>query len=293
MLLSSVTATREQMALCVQLEKVQFRDVTDLHQALLGFVKTSALCDGLCVVVRALPAVTALLHRRRKNRNLYPVVCHLSWVTPVKGLCKTALVLSKGRSTSWPHSLEKFGATKMDKLQKSLVAEDRGLGHEPHFIATLGGQRDELVRVLLPFIAILGDELFKFTWRPSETAGCSPRSTLLRCGSSYRSVFAAVTQMVAAIGMAAEELGAARYGGAVVFRSITGPLMLFQCVLGARWVPVGTGPSDAPTLLEAAPDRRNNAACGTASHQKLLIGAQEARPQNTKKKTASAARLQD
>ena len=42
-----------------------------------------------------------------------------------------------------------------------------------------------------------------------------------------------------------------RHGGAVALRSFTGPLVLFLRVLGARWVPVGAGPSDAPALLEA------------------------------------------
>ena len=32
--------------------------------------------------------------------------------------------------------------------------DDEGLEHEPGFIATLGGQRDELVRSLIPFIAV-------------------------------------------------------------------------------------------------------------------------------------------
>ena len=36
--------------------------------------------------------------------------------------------------------------------------EEDKLKHEPDFIATLGEQRRELVRSLLPFIAILGDK---------------------------------------------------------------------------------------------------------------------------------------
>ena len=70
------------------------------------------------------------------------MVGRLSWVTAEKGLRKTALVLFKGCSTSWSHSLEKIGATKIDELQKSLDAEDRGMGDEQDFIATLDGQRD-------------------------------------------------------------------------------------------------------------------------------------------------------
>ena len=57
------------MTLCVQLEKVQFRAVGDLHQALLGFVKASALYDGIGVVLRVFAAVTALLHRQRRNEE--------------------------------------------------------------------------------------------------------------------------------------------------------------------------------------------------------------------------------
>ena len=101
----------------------------DLHQALLGFVRASALYDGIGVVVRAHAAVTALLHRRRGNEESevdeessgLPLVL----VAAVKGLGKIALVLSKGCSTSWSHSLEKFGATKIDELQKSLEVEPR------------------------------------------------------------------------------------------------------------------------------------------------------------------------
>ena len=44
-------------------------------------------------------------------------------------------------------------------------------GHEPDFIATLGGQRNELVRSSLLFIAIPGGEPSKFTWRLSAKAG--------------------------------------------------------------------------------------------------------------------------
>ena len=51
--------------------EVQFRDVGDFDQALLGFVKASALYDGIGVVVRALAAVTALLHRRRGKRGIW------------------------------------------------------------------------------------------------------------------------------------------------------------------------------------------------------------------------------
>ena len=72
----------------------------------------------------------------------------------------------------------------------------------------------------------------------------------------------------------------------MALRSFTGPLVLFQRVLGARWVPVGTGPSDAPTLLEAAPDRRNNA-FGAAHPSKMLIGGQEARAKNRKKEQST------
>ena len=81
-----------------------------MHHAQLAFVKASALDDGIGLVVRTLPDVTALLHRQRGNTNLEwnPVVGHVSCVTPVKGLRKTALVLSIGCSTSWSHFLEKL-----------------------------------------------------------------------------------------------------------------------------------------------------------------------------------------
>ena len=67
--------------------------------------------------------------------------------------------------------------------------------------------------------------------------------------------------------MAEEEFGPLR-GCSVTaarwlsFRSFTGPLVLFQRVLGARRVPVGTAPSDARTLLEAEPDRTQQRAFG-------------------------------
>ena len=60
--LSSAAATRERIALCVQ---VQFREVGDVHHALLGCIKASALYVKNCLVGSTLPAVTALLHRQR------------------------------------------------------------------------------------------------------------------------------------------------------------------------------------------------------------------------------------
>ena len=48
-------------------DEVQFRAVGHLHQALLGFVKASALYGGIGVVLRAFAAATALLHRQRRN----------------------------------------------------------------------------------------------------------------------------------------------------------------------------------------------------------------------------------
>ena len=43
------------------------------------------------------------------------------------------------------------------------------------------------------------------------------------------------------------------------FPQLYGAASALPARLGARWVPAGTGAPDAPTLLEAAPDRRNNA----------------------------------
>ena len=70
-------------------------------------------------------------------------------------------------------------------LLPELPPEDHeGLGHEPDFIATLGGQRSELVRSLLPFIAMPGDEPSKFTWRLSATRERS--SFRVRGGAPFR-----------------------------------------------------------------------------------------------------------
>ena len=52
-------------------------------------------------------------------------------------------------------------------VQKLPPDADEALGHEPDFIATLGGQRVELVHSLLPFITIPDDEPSKYTWRPT------------------------------------------------------------------------------------------------------------------------------
>ena len=132
------------MALCVQLEEVQFRDVGDLHQLLLEFLKASVLYNKIGVVVCALPPVMALRLRQRRNRKLRtrnPVVCHLSWVIPVEGLWKTNIMVSLPGEEWRCQKLKNF----------------RGLGHEPDFIETSGEQRDELV----PFFVAV----HRHTWR--------------------------------------------------------------------------------------------------------------------------------
>ena len=50
-------------------QKVLFRSVGGLHQALLLFSKASALCDGIGIVVRPFAALTALLDRQRRNEE--------------------------------------------------------------------------------------------------------------------------------------------------------------------------------------------------------------------------------
>ena len=54
----------------------------DVHHAVLGFVKESALFDEIGLVGRARPAVTARLHREMGNKNL-----------------------SRKESVGWPHVL--------------------------------------------------------------------------------------------------------------------------------------------------------------------------------------------
>lgn len=131
------------VALCVQLEKMQFRDVGDLHQALLGSVKASALYDGIGVVVRALAAVTALLHRRRRNEEsevdeessgLPLVLGYCSKGSLEDRTCAVEGLLDIMVSTRLWSSLDEIGAihvkaaSKVDELQKSLEAEPREPG---------------------------------------------------------------------------------------------------------------------------------------------------------------------
>ena len=65
--------------------------------------------------------------------------------------------------------------------------------HEPGLIATLDGQRSELVRSLLPFIATPDDEPKPFRVADADLVPRLQRGPLPRCGSSHRSAIAAVT----------------------------------------------------------------------------------------------------
>ena len=117
------------MTLCVQLEKVQSRSVGDLHQALLGLVKASVLYDRIGVVLRALAAVTALLHK--KGRNKESKVDEES-----SGLPLVINYSSKGSLEDRTCAVDRLldimvslpgetGATKIVELQKSSEAEPR------------------------------------------------------------------------------------------------------------------------------------------------------------------------
>ena len=78
-------------------------------------------------------------------------------------------------------------------LSELLPNDDEGLDHEPSFIATLDGQRSELGRFLLPFIATPGDEHTPF------------RDCIFFRKFIYRSAIAAVTPDGGSNWMAAEE----------------------------------------------------------------------------------------
>ena len=98
----------------------------------------------------------------------------------------------------------------------------------------------------------------------------------------YRSASAAVTQMEAAIGWPQRNSGRSGEGRVEVdscsvtaaqwLSVVYGATNAFPAWLSARWVPAGTGQSDAPTLVEAA----------LAPHRKCLNGAQRAKSRQKK-----------
>ena len=149
------------------------------------------MCNGIGVVVRALPGVTALL--TEKEETQFEVDKESSGFPQVL-VCLARPRLSC-RRVARHHGLTPwrgFALPKTDKFHNSGEAENRGMKHDPDFIAKLGTQRDELVRSLL-FIGASRPEPSPagsgWAWCFIAISGDDP-------GSSHRSASAAATKWV-------------------------------------------------------------------------------------------------
>ena len=183
------------MALCVQLDR------------LLEFVKASASSNETGVVVRPLPAVTALVHRQRGNISLKSTKESSGFPLVLAAVKVSARQHVSCRRVCRHHGLtpgRKFARHQIDQHHKSLEAKDRGVGHEPNLLQRSVDSEMRLSALCCRSTPNLAMSL------PSSP-GAFPRlreqasfrvcgGALPRNGGSYRSASAAVTQMGAATG---------------------------------------------------------------------------------------------